>query len=205
MSEPVSLVHTAPDQAHLRSPLVAAASRRMALRGRDLLSVGCRGQQSLRFGHLDPAGLIRPSGWSDRPRRWLHHGGRDDDGGGRVPPQRDEDLARARATIIVLPAGPRRRWTGSWNHRLSTGPSWFCDSQASSPSFVRGRRLPALEAALNRSRRFVMASAPGRRRQLAACGCRTEGKGPPTADGGGLGADPLQQRRRRGPALPPPP
>jgi len=53
------------------------------------------GDRSFRFGHLGPAGLSRSLRMgSDRRRHRLHHGSLDDDAGGGVPPQGDEELAR---------------------------------------------------------------------------------------------------------------
>src|SRR5580700_8417105 len=68
----------------------------------------------------DPAGLIRSLRMgSDRRRRCLHHGPLDDNTGGGVPPQGDEELARqgdddrlahppAKADPLVEPQAERR-------------------------------------------------------------------------------------------------
>src|SRR6202043_284626 len=112
--------HAAPDQAHIRSPLVAAAPtsrvRRVGLRRpgpffRSAVEAN---------GHFGSAtwirqGLIRSLRMgADSRRRRLHPGPLDDDAGGRVPPQGDEELAR-QATMVVLRIRPPRRRTRSWN------------------------------------------------------------------------------------------
>jgi len=69
--------------------------------------------------------------------------------------------------MIVLRIRPPRRWTRSWNHRLSAEVGWFCShSQASSTIVVLSRGLPALDTLLVIDR----AALPWRRRQAGVGG-----------------------------------
>src|SRR6266851_8449707 len=101
-SEPVFVTRwrAAPDQAHIRSPLVAAAPTSRVRR------VGLRRPGPFFWSAVEAIGHFGSATWirqglirslrtgSDRRRRRLHHGPLDDDAGGRVPPQGDKELAR---------------------------------------------------------------------------------------------------------------
>ena len=124
-SEPVSMTRwrAAPDQAHIRSPRVAAAPtsrvRRVGSGGRD--HTDCRLLRPMDLSVRPPgsAGLLGPCDWSigqivtgfitapsmTTPAVVYRH--------------RATRSLRARATIIVLRVRPPRRPTRSWNHRLS--------------------------------------------------------------------------------------
>jgi hypothetical protein len=93
------------DQPHIRSPLVTAAPtsrlRRARLRKtRTILESGVSGHGLLRFVYLDPPGLIRS--WKMTgfclvcSSRSLHRGAFDDDTGGHIFPERDQQLSRQR-------------------------------------------------------------------------------------------------------------
>src|SRR5437588_2759577 len=69
---------------------------------------------------------------SDRRRCRLHHGPLDDDAGGRVPPQGDEQLAR-QGDDSRLAHPPAKAPDPLVEPRLSAEAGWFCShSQASS-------------------------------------------------------------------------
>ena len=117
------------DQPHIRSPFATAAPtsrlRRAGLRKtRTILENGVSGHGLLRFVDLDPSGLILSWGLRD----WLgglsscglHHSTFDDEAGGHIFPECDEQLSRQRhdrrlaqaAAVafyaIVEPKGERR-------------------------------------------------------------------------------------------------
>src|SRR6516225_12270918 len=169
-SEPVSMTrwHAAPDQAHIRSPLIAAAPISRVRRGAGpfLPSVV---EASRHFGS---ATWIRQD-WSG-PCGW----GQIVTGAAFITAPLMTTPAvvyrhsairslRARATMIVLRIRPPRRRTRSWNHRLSAEVGWFCShSQASSTIVVLSRGLPALDTLLVIDR----AALPWRRRQAGVGG-----------------------------------
>jgi hypothetical protein len=157
-AEPVSMTRwrAASDQAHIRSP--ACCGTHIPRPAGGLRRPGPFFQSAVEAnGPLGSATWIRQgrqvlADGLDCRRCDLHHRSLDDDAGAGVPPQATRSL-RARATIIVLRSHPPRRWTRSWNHRLSAEVGWFCShNQASSTMVVLSRGIPAL--ALGKERPF---------------------------------------------------
>src|ERR1700726_2968006 len=143
--------HAAPDQAHIRSPLVAAAPtsrvRRVGLRRpgpfyRSAVEAN---------GHFGSATWIR-QGLIRSLRTWgqIVAGAAFIAAPSMTTPavvyrHRAMRSLRARATMMVLRIRPPRRRIRSWSHRLSAEVGWFCShSQASSTIVVLSRGVARL-------------------------------------------------------------
>src|SRR5580704_14858766 len=143
-------MRAAPDQAHIRSPLVAAAPtsrvRRVGLRRpgpfyRSAVEAN---------GHFGSATWIRqdwsgPCGWGQIVAGAAFITAPSMTTPAVVYRHRAMRSLRARATMVVLRIRPPRTHVRSWSHRLSAEVGWFCShSQASSTIVVLSRGVARL-------------------------------------------------------------
>ena len=149
------------DQPHIRSPPVAAAATNIPLAaGRaqedeTILENGFSGQAKVRFVHLDPPGLIRswnPIRFDGISSGGLHHNAFDDDTGGYIFPERDQQLSRQRynrrfAQAATVAFHPFKKPVGERRVPLMVRNQ----SQASWMSVVRSLGLPDFDTPCSRS------------------------------------------------------
>src|SRR5215472_307270 len=143
-------MRAAPDPAHIRSPLVAAAPTSRVRR------VGLRRPGPFSWSAVEANGHFGSATWIRRDCSVRADGQIVAVAGFITAPSMMTPVVvyrhrairslRARATMVVLRIRPPRRRTRSWNHTLSAEAGWFCShSQASSTIVVLSRGLPALD------------------------------------------------------------